>query len=396
MFTGYASQRHRLATPASDVCWLRPLTSFRFAPTRWFGVARPPPVETCGIFASVVGIGTYMENGTDTPTPDSLVALAESGDGSQARAALERLEGASDEQRRECLRTLRSLADERPAAVAEFVPALERFLSDDDRSVRLATAKAFVPVAAAQPAAVVPTVSTLADRLADEFEFYFVRARAAEALGYVAREHVDAVATPETLADLRVGLTFDEPEVREQLAKALAFVATGDPERLRHQADRLVDGLDDEQDLVRYYLATALVAVGTVTSPSSEVVEALAARLDDERAHVRGRAAEALAVLDLDDLDGTDASFPAEALEVLRTADESFVADRARVALDEGVGDTVTDDDAPLGTLASVRATAEPAADAMQAPDAADACPHCGLDLPDNGPPLCPGCGMPQ
>ena len=109
-----------------------------------------------------------MENGTDTPTPDSLVALAESGDGSQARAALERLEGASDEQRRECLRTLRSLADERPAAVAEFVPALERFLSDDDRSVRLATAKAFVPVAAAQPAAVVPTVSTLADRLADE------------------------------------------------------------------------------------------------------------------------------------------------------------------------------------------------------------------------------------
>lgn len=339
-----------------------------------------------------------MGDQTDAPTPDALVTLTETGDAEETRAALSRLAAAPDDHRRECLRALRSVADERPSAVADVVPALEAFLSDDDRSVRLAAAKAFVPVAAAEPGAVVPLVSTLADRLADEYEFYFVRARAAETLGYVARAHVDAVATPETLADLRVGLSFDEPQVREQLAKTLAFVAIEDPERLRHQADRFADALDDEQDVVRYYLVTALVAVGPMASPSADVVEALAARLDDEQAQVRGRAAEALGVLELDDGDDlddaaeTEPRLPTDALEPLLADDESFVADRARFALD----DATSTDAAPLGSLDSLRATAESAAEAMVAPDADGECPHCGLALPGDGPAMCPGCGIPR
>jgi HEAT repeat protein len=62
-----------------------------------------------------------------------------------------------------------------------------------------------------------------------EDEFYYVRARCAEALGYIAVETPEAVTDPDILADLRIGLAFDEPEGKEKLAKALAHVALGGP-----------------------------------------------------------------------------------------------------------------------------------------------------------------------
>jgi hypothetical protein len=54
-----------------------------------------------------------------------------------------------------------------------------------------------------------PVVDALAERLADDEEFYYVRARSAEALGYVAVDSPEGVTDPETLADLRIGLEFD-------------------------------------------------------------------------------------------------------------------------------------------------------------------------------------------
>lgn len=46
----------------------------------------------------------------------------------------------------------------------------------------------------------------LGERFADEDEFYYVRARAAEALGYVALEAPENVISPEIRADFHIGL----------------------------------------------------------------------------------------------------------------------------------------------------------------------------------------------
>lgn len=106
-------------------------------------------------------------------------------------------------------------------------------VSDDEgRAIRLTTAKLFVALAQSEPPAVLPVVDMRADRLADDEEFYYVRARCAEALGYTAVDSPEEVTNPETLADLRIGLSFDESEVKEKLAKALAYVALGNPGRL--------------------------------------------------------------------------------------------------------------------------------------------------------------------
>jgi hypothetical protein len=98
------------------------------------------------------------------------------------------------------------------------------------------------------------------------------------------------------LADLRIGLSFDEPEVKEKLSKTLEHVALGDPERLAHHVSTLAEHLDDEDELVRYHLCTALMIVGCESPETlTEVSNALDARLDDENVYVRGRAVEALA-----------------------------------------------------------------------------------------------------
>lgn len=193
---------------------------------------------------------------------------------------------------------MRSIADDRPAVLHPFVRELIPFLTDESRPVRLTTAKLFVSLSKANPDAAIDALDDLADRLADEEEFYYVRACSAEALGYIATEYPDDVATPDRLADLLVELSFDEPEVREKLAKALAYIALGDPSRLRHQSSDLVEHLDAEDELVRYHLCTALVAVASEHPTAlSDDVDALSARLEDECPHVRGRGAEALGLV---------------------------------------------------------------------------------------------------
>ncbi|ESP87477.1 HEAT repeat domain-containing protein [Candidatus Halobonum tyrrellensis] len=344
----------------------------------------------------------------DSPTPSPAERLAglvpddgAAGDADDAAACVERLGRAPADDRKEALRALREAADD-PAAAAAFeplAPPLAGFLDDPERPVRLAAAKLFVAVAEADPDAAVGAVPALADRLADDDEFYYVRARSAEALGYVALDYPDAVTSPAVLADLRVGLAFDEPEVTEKLAKALALVAVGDPARLAHGASTLADHLDDGAELVRYHLCTALVAVGCERPTALDAArDALVGALDDDCPQVRGRAAEALGVLARADADGLDPS-TRDALAALRDDGTAFVAERAAFAVRID-GDTADAADAAdetpdrVGSVAAVRATTSDAVAAITAPD--DDCSRCGLALPGAGPPMCPRCGAPR
>jgi hypothetical protein len=334
-----------------------------------------------------------MEDSTPSPSGDRLVDAIERGDLDEARGTLDRVATDPASDGKACLRSLRSVADGRPAAVGPLCPAIAGFLTDDDRSVRLTAAKLLVAVAGAEPGNVVPVVPALADRLADETEFYFVRARAAEALGYVALEYPDRVTSPGTLADLRVGLSFDEPEVTEKLAKALEHVALGDPPRLRHQVDSIAAHLDDGSDLVRYHLTTALAAVGCHEPDRLATVrEGLVARLADDCYPTRGRAAEALGLLAGA---GSDDRVH-ETLEELVDDEHGFVTERARFALRGGEEGTPPDGAGEIGTVAGIRATTDEAVEAIRMPNGDDCCPQCGLALPEGGPPFCPRCGAPN
>jgi len=333
-----------------------------------------------------------MEDAADSPSVDRVVALLEAGETEEARSCLDGSRSRAVADRKESLRSLRSLAEDRPATVAPLRPTLATLLEDGERSVRLSTAKLFVTVAAAEPTRVRPAVDALAARLADDGEFYYVRARCAEALGYVALDHPGAVSDPAILADLRIGLSFDEPEVREKLAKALEHVALGDPGRLRHQVGSLAEHLDDEHELVRYHLCTTLAVVGCERPAKlADAREALTARLADDNPYVRGRAAEALGVLARSEAAGT---LPAVG-EVDPGGDDarSFVTERVRFARGGRDADDEETRDG-IGTVASIRRGTDDVVAAITAPDEGE-CPHCGSALPEDGPPMCPRCGTP-
>lgn len=336
-----------------------------------------------------------MNESGQPPTPDRLIDLLEKGDNEELVTALNRLDAVDADTRKRVLRAVRSDAKNRPTALEGSAMPLAAFLTDDDRAVRLTTAKLFVTLANSNPTAVLPAVEALADCLADSEEFYYVRARCAEALGYVAVESPEEVTNPETLADLRIGLEFDEPEVKEKLAKALSYVALGDPSRLRHHVSSLGDYLDADNVLVRYHLCTALVVIGCeYPSKLAEGRDDLKERLTDESPYVRGRAAEAVGLLlrsgaDEETISGDD-------LPEVEEETEPFEADRvrfARNALMELPLDTTVSDE--VGTRDAVRATTDEVVQEISSLDGDAECAHCGLSLPENGPPMCPRCGAP-
>ncbi|MFC7071665.1 hypothetical protein ACFQJ7_09465 [Halovenus rubra] len=272
--------------------------------------------------------------------------------------------------------------------------AFAMFLVDDDRAVKLTTAKLFVTLAQSEPGAVIPAVDSLAGRLADDEEFYYVRARCAEALGYLALEAPAEVGDPEILADLRIGLSFDKPEVKEKLAKALSYVALGNPSRLRHQVASLADHLDDEQELVRYHLCTAVVVVGYKHPEKlSDATSVLRERIDDDNPYVRGRAAEGLALLVRNE--GTDSIPDSDVVETTGEDPPSFLTTRL-ATLRDCTGPT--EESVPpierIGALESIREETDDIAEKITSPDGSE-CLHCGLDLPEDGPPICPRCGTP-
>jgi len=335
-----------------------------------------------------------MSEPDQPPAPDRLPDLLEEGAHEESVACLDRLSAADTETRKCALREVRDIATDRPRTVEKLVGPLSTFLSDDDRAVRLTTAKLFVTLAQSESTVVLPVVDVLAERLADEEEFYYVRARSAEALGYVGRHHPEAVSEPAIMADFRIGLSFDEPEVKEKLAKALECVALGNPGRLRHQVESFAEHLDDDRDLVRYHLCTALTAVGCEhPAKLAEGRAALVDRLSDknEGPYIRGRAAEALGLFGR--VDG-DCVSPPDTVDIDDEDAAEFVD--SRMAFLRGAReDNSGDDEREVGTLDALRDGTEAIVEAMTTPDGEE-CPHCGLALPEGGPPMCPRCGAPH
>ncbi|EMA04640.1 hypothetical protein SAMN05443574_11618 [Haloarcula vallismortis] len=333
-----------------------------------------------------------MDDHPGAPPETEVATLLKEGADGDALKALERLSRAEPDTQQACFRSLKATADDQPELFDGVLPSLTEFLENSERPTRLTAAKLFVTVSEDAPDSVVPVASALAERLADESEFYYVRARCAEALGYVAVDYPDAVTSPEVVADLRIGLEFDRPEVKEKLAKALAYIALGRPERLQYQVDSLADHLRANSELVRYHLSTALVGIGSACPERlTDAREALVSCLEDESRYVRGRAAEALGLL-VDT--GTTESFPQAQLEAL-TTDEEFVAKRARFALSQHRGEDPSDAFTGIATRNAIRAQTADIVSEIQTPEGDGECTHCGLSLPNAGPPLCPGCGTP-
>ncbi|MUV59645.1 HEAT repeat domain-containing protein [Halobacterium sp. CBA1126] len=334
-----------------------------------------------------------MDEGTDVPPTDRLTEYVETGAHDAAVTALEQYTAADSDARHEALQALHDLATTQPTVFTSVLPELAPFLDDPKRSVRLTTAKVFVAVADAEPAAVGRVSEPLLGRLADDEEFYYVRARAAEALGYVARDEPRAVDLRAFLAELRVGLSFDEPEVVAKLAKALECVALGRPQRLTHHTGELATHLDDDAELVRYHLLTAIAVVGCERpSALADCQAALGACLEDESPYVRGRAAEALGLVAR--ADELECEVPEARLASLADEESSFAAERARYALDardEGSAEAVVG----VGSIRGIREeTEEVVADITRPGEAM--CRECGRALPNHGPPVCPECGRPS
>jgi hypothetical protein len=333
-----------------------------------------------------------MTSSDQPPSPDHLFSLLSEDAFEEAVTWLDDLGTAETETRKRALQAVQSHAEAHPERFDGLAAPLTTFLTDEERAIRLTTAKLFVTLARAEPAVVRRVVDALAARLADGEEFYYVRARCAEALGYVGRDHPEAVSDPEILADFRIGLSFDEPEVKEKLAKALECVALGDPSRLRHQVGSLADHLGDDEELVRYHLCTALAAVGCEhPTKFADGRDVLAARLSDadETPYIRGRAAEALGLLERAEGESVPDEIGAD-------GDKAAEFVRSRLAfLRAAQTEQPVDGTGGIGTLDSLRSGTEAVVDAMTTPDG-DECPHCRLAVPESGPPMCPRCGAPR
>ncbi|WP_254542928.1 HEAT repeat domain-containing protein [Halomarina pelagica] len=330
----------------------------------------------------------------DARPPDSVRTAIEAGDWDAVASLIDGPDAEPLETRRERVRALKPVVEGRSDLHEHLAPLLRPLLDDEDRSIRLTATKHLVDVAAATPRAVAPVAPALTERLRDDF--YFVRARSAEALGLLARRRPDAIDSTTVLARLVVGLSFDEPEVERKMAKALADVAIGEPRALRYLVSDLVDHLDAEDDLVRYHLVTALAAVATAhPGDVRAATAALTARLDDEVPFVRGRAAEALGLIAGP---RPDSIAPAADRLAARSDDEdAFVAERARFARNRVEDDPDANGDrGGIGTLRGIADGTESIAEeiANPSPDDGRACPRCGEGV-DARPPFCPACGVP-
>lgn len=230
--------------------------------------------------------------------------------------------------RHDIARALRDHAESDPAAVADALSGLVPLLDDERDSVRLLAAKTSLAVAETDPEAV-PT-EPLADALDDEF--YYVRGRAVQTLGRVARHRGET--DPSLLARLLNGLDFEREESRERYAGALADCALADAAALRTLVPEIADALDDDSAVVRYHLTTTLAAVARVEPDRvADAADALRERLDDEEPYVVGRAAAALGHADVA-VDG------GAILTLDEGADEEALAFReARVAFATGAAD---------------------------------------------------------
>lgn len=283
---------------------------------------------------------------------------------------------AKPEDRKHCARVLRDESDTGVGAV----PVIDTLLSDPERSVRLTAVKAVVDIASESPGAVKPLAEKLDDLLYDEF--YFVRGRSAEAVGYIVHEYPDAEGIPSTVGiTLFDALSLDESEVRRKVAKAISMVACSRPEDVLPNAKEVFDHADDDDAVVRYHLLTTLVALA-LRSPSEMEPHASDVEpfLEDENPYVRGRAVEFLGLVDPDVLGDL------ESREYEHRTDEAEEFESLRV-------EWAFDDDGNL--VESLHAETDEKVRGVER-EASDAtlCPNCGEPVPDT--PTCPRCGAPH
>lgn len=201
-----------------------------------------------------------MDDSTRLPSVDHVVNFLEQNAHDETRACLDQIETAPASDRKTVLRSLKSVAEAHPSVLAPAASALARFLEDDERSVRLTTAELFVTRAESTPETVVPVVSSLAERLAAADEFYYVRARCAEALGLLARVERDDVALPESRLEELTADDDAEPFVINRVRFVLESVDQSDtPDQVPNEIGSL-SGVRN----------TTSEAVDAITAPDSD------------------------------------------------------------------------------------------------------------------------------
>jgi hypothetical protein len=147
----------------------------------------------------------------------------------------------------------------------------------------------------------------------------------------------------------------------------------------------LAEHLDDENELVRYHLCTALVVVGCeYPAKLAEATGPLQGRLTDGNPYVQGRAAETLGLLAACDTDvkreptlGNDVGECEER--------PTFLTDRLAFWRRQVAAERSSEAPDGVATIESVREATEDVVEEMTAPDGS-ACPHCGLDMPREWP----------
>jgi len=92
-----------------------------------------------------------MSEPEQPPTPDRLTSLLKEGNHEETVACLDRLGAADAETRKRSLRAVRDIAEEPTYSFDGLVGPLSTFLTDEDRAVRLTTAKLFVTLAQSEP-----------------------------------------------------------------------------------------------------------------------------------------------------------------------------------------------------------------------------------------------------
>lgn len=146
-----------------------------------------------------------MSDSDRPPLPERLTDLLQAGAHEQTVACLNLLGSADAEARKRSLRAVRNEVEVCQSVFDGLATPLASFLTDDERAVRLTTAKLFVTLARADPTVVLPVADALGERLGDDEEFYYVRGRAAEALGVVEESDVTGVSLDVDSTDMDEG-----------------------------------------------------------------------------------------------------------------------------------------------------------------------------------------------
>lgn len=187
---------------------------------------------------------------------------------------------------RQAMTALMNVAETRPGAVVDGLPALETVIRDYDDARRPRALYAVSRLAREHPVHIEPLVPALVRLLEDEDVDSVVVSNVAISLGHVAKEFPDVArdAAPAAATHLDAG----ETKVRNNAAGLLADIARYNPEAVLDYVDAAAALLDDEDDYVRTNVTGVLSRVAEATPDAvADYDDALVAALDDDNRLVR-------------------------------------------------------------------------------------------------------------